>query len=176
MLDVGEAREIVLRHAKRLPSEVAAVSSAALGRVVAEDVRADIDSPPFAKALMDGYAVRAADVATPGAELRVIEEVPAGAVPTKAVGPGEAVRLFTGAPMPAGADAVVAAGEDHRVRRPRPDQRPRGEAGPARPAPRQGDGGRRRRRAGRDGAHPGGVRAARGRRPDDASPLSRPRG
>jgi molybdopterin molybdotransferase len=107
MLGVDEAREIVLKHAKRLPPAVVTVSPAALGRVVAEDVRADLDSPPFAKALMDGYAVRAADVAPAGAELRVIEEVAAGAVPAKAVGPGQAVRLFTGAPLPAGADAVV---------------------------------------------------------------------
>jgi molybdopterin molybdotransferase len=107
MLEVAQAQEIVLRHAKRLPPEIAAVMSSALGQVLAEDVCADIDSPPFAKALMDGYAVRAADVASAGVELRVVEDVPAGAVPMKSVGPGEAVRLFTGAPLPDGADCVV---------------------------------------------------------------------
>src|SRR5687768_1142070 len=107
MLAVADARETVLRHAKRLPAEVAAAGAVTLGRVTAEDVRADLDSPPFPKALMDGYAVRAADAAAAGAELRVVEEVPAGAVPTRPVEPGEAARVFTGAPMPDGADAVV---------------------------------------------------------------------
>jgi molybdopterin molybdotransferase len=80
--------------------------SSALGQVLAADVASDVDSPPFDKSLMDGYAVRAADV-TGNTELRVVEEVQAGKMPMKPVGPGEAVRLFTGAPMPAGADAVV---------------------------------------------------------------------
>ena len=71
------------------------------------DAAADRDSPPFDKSLRDGYAVRSADCAGGAAELRVVEEVPAGAVPAKAVGPGECARLFTGAPIPDGADAVV---------------------------------------------------------------------
>jgi molybdopterin molybdotransferase len=66
-----------------------------------------MDSPPFAKSLRDGYAVRSADCASPNAELKVIEEVPAGMMPTKSVGTGEASRIFTGAPLPDGADAVV---------------------------------------------------------------------
>lgn len=107
MLAVADARGVVLRYAKPLPPEVAEVTPAALGRVTAADVRADRDSPPFTKSLMDGYAVRAADVAPGPVELRVIEEVPAGRVPATRVGPGEAVRLFTGAPIPDGADAVV---------------------------------------------------------------------
>ena len=104
MLDVSAAREIVLRHCKPLWPEKDA--RPAVGRVLAEDIVADIDSPPFAKSMMDGYAVRAAD-AVSGAELSIIEEIPAGNVPTKAVGPGQAARLFTGAPVPDGADAVV---------------------------------------------------------------------
>src|SRR5579883_2120752 len=107
MLTVAEAHGVVLRHAKRLPAEVVPVAPPVLGRVLAEDVRADLDSPPFTKSLMDGYAVRAADVAGGGVELRVVEEVPAGKPPARRVGPGEAVRLFTGAPVPDGADAVV---------------------------------------------------------------------
>jgi molybdopterin molybdotransferase len=77
---------------------------AARGLVLADDVVARESVPPFANTGMDGYAVRAAD--TPGA-LRVVGELPAGRAPTIAVGPGEAIRIMTGAPMPEGADAVV---------------------------------------------------------------------
>jgi molybdenum cofactor synthesis domain-containing protein len=76
----------------------------ARGLVLAEDIVAREPVPPFANTGMDGYAVRAAD--TPGS-LRVIGELPAGRAPTIAVGPGEAIRIMTGAPMPEGADAVV---------------------------------------------------------------------
>ncbi|QDT51804.1 Molybdopterin molybdenumtransferase [Symmachiella dynata] len=78
-----------------------------LGLVLAEDIDSDVDSPPFDKALMDGYAVRAADVESGRAELRFLEEVMAGQVPTRTVEPGCATRIMTGAPLPAGADAVV---------------------------------------------------------------------
>jgi molybdenum cofactor synthesis domain-containing protein len=83
----------------------------ALGRVLAEDVVADADVPPFARAAMDGYAVRAVD--TTGAaraapkNLTCLEQVFTGQMPTRAVGPGECSEIATGAPMPAGADAVV---------------------------------------------------------------------
>lgn len=107
MLEVSDARQIVLRYAAALGPRTAALSPALLGMVIAEDVRADVDSPPFTKALMDGYAVRSSDLFSGTAELSVIEEVPAGAVPTKAVRPGQATALYTGAPIPDGADAVV---------------------------------------------------------------------
>ena len=76
------------------------------GLVLAEDVRAPIDVPPWDNSAMDGYAARGVDLQT-GASLRVIEVVAAGRFPTKTVGPGEATRLFTGAPIPAGADTVI---------------------------------------------------------------------
>jgi molybdopterin molybdotransferase len=76
----------------------------ARGLVLATDVFATEAVPPFANTGMDGYAVRAAD--TPGT-LKVVGELPAGAAPTIAVGPGEAIRIMTGAPMPDGADSVV---------------------------------------------------------------------
>ncbi|HEY1186581.1 MAG TPA: gephyrin-like molybdotransferase Glp [Gemmata sp.] len=106
MLEVADALATVLKHSKPLQTEVAALTTAALGQVLAVDIVADLDSPPFAKSLRDGYAVRSADC-TAGAELTVIEEVAAGKVPTKPVGAGEATRIFTGAPIPEGADAVV---------------------------------------------------------------------
>jgi molybdopterin molybdotransferase len=107
MLEVADALAEVLKHAKPLKSETVALTTAAIGQVLAADVTADTDSPPFSKSLRDGYAVRAADCSSSNAELKVIEEVPAGKVPTKSVGPGEASRIFTGAPIPDGADAVV---------------------------------------------------------------------
>jgi molybdopterin molybdotransferase len=83
----------------------------ALDSVLAEDIVSPLDIPPWANSAMDGYAVRAADVAGASAErpvrLRVVEHVPAGAFPTRPVGPGESARIFTGAPVPAGADSVV---------------------------------------------------------------------
>lgn len=76
------------------------------GLVLAEDVLAPIAVPPWDNSAMDGYALRGED-SRAGATLRVIEEVRAGGFPTKRVGPGEATRLFTGAPIPDGADTVI---------------------------------------------------------------------
>ncbi len=81
--------------------------SEALGRVLAEDVRARVTQPPAALSAMDGWAVRAADVATVPATLTRIGSVPAGASFDGTVGPGQTVRIFTGAPLPAGADTIV---------------------------------------------------------------------
>lgn len=104
MLDVAAAREIVLRHAKPLAPRAEPLGPDVLGETLAEDVTADIDSPPFDKSMMDGYAVRSADCGSP---LKLIGEVQAGAVAANSVGMGEAIRIFTGAPIPPGADAVV---------------------------------------------------------------------
>ncbi|WP_407047942.1 gephyrin-like molybdotransferase Glp [Methyloraptor flagellatus] len=80
---------------------------AADGRVLAEPVVAAVAIPPFTNAAVDGYALRHADLALATADgLRVVDRVQAGEAPGRAVGPGEAVRLFTGAPLPAGADTV----------------------------------------------------------------------
>lgn len=110
MLSVEEALEKVLSLFKPLePEEVDLLDS--LGRVLAEDVFADMDIPPLDNSAMDGYAVRAED--TKGASpqnprpLRIIHEVPAGYISEKAVEPGTAIRIMTGAPIPPGADAVV---------------------------------------------------------------------
>jgi molybdopterin molybdotransferase len=107
MLEVAEALAEVLRRATPLAPALAPLGPALLGRVLAEDACADGDSPPFAKSLRDGYAVRAADCKMPGAELRVAAEVAAGSEPGDAVEPGTCARIFTGAPIPDGADAVV---------------------------------------------------------------------
>lgn len=110
MLEVAEALAEVLRHAKPREPMMTPLSPGVLGRVLAADARADADSPPFDKSLRDGYAVRAADCAARNPELRYLKEVAeiaAGSVPTIPIGPGECARIFTGAPMPDGADAVV---------------------------------------------------------------------
>ncbi len=107
MLEVADALAEVLEHARPLETETCTLTPAVLGRVLASDIAADMDSPPFPKSLRDGYAVRSADCAVPGAELTVVAVIPAGVVPTRSVGAGEACRIFTGAPLPAGADAVV---------------------------------------------------------------------
>lgn len=101
MTEVADALRMVLEHTRRL---VPVSMPLALGRVLAEDLPADLDSPPFDKAMMDGYAVRTADGT---GERVIVEELPAGAVPTRAVGVSEATAIYTGAPVPAGADAVI---------------------------------------------------------------------
>ena len=79
----------------------------ALGCTLAEDVASDVDSPPHDKSVVDGYAVVAADLVGGSAEFEILEEVTAGAIPHRAVTPGRATRIMTGAPLPEGADAVV---------------------------------------------------------------------
>lgn len=109
-LSVAEARTAILDgvtplHPERHPLEDC------LGRVLAEAVTSPIDLPPWDNSGMDGFAVRAEDVrgASEAApiELRVIEDVPAGAFPGQAIRPGTAIRVMTGAPVPEGADSVV---------------------------------------------------------------------
>src|SRR6185436_10043041 len=79
----------------------------AYGRVLARDLRAGRDQPPFTASAMDGVAVRAPDLATLPARLTVIGTAPAGRRFEGVVGPGQAVRIFTGAPVPEGADTIV---------------------------------------------------------------------
>src|SRR5438132_353477 len=96
----------ILAGVPPLPSVDVAILDA-LGLVLDEEVVADRDVPPFRNSAMDGYAVRARDVADAPASLRVIGEIAAGRSPTRTVGPGEAMRIMTGAPVPEGADTVV---------------------------------------------------------------------
>lgn len=107
MITVEEAQRIVIDNAEAAAPAPAPLSTVSLGLVIAEDVVSDIDMPPFDKAMMDGYAVRSEDCAATPVELRVIEEIYAGDVPSRAVERGTAARIMTGAPMPDGADAVV---------------------------------------------------------------------
>jgi len=105
MIPVADAIQIVLDQTTSLPAESVALSDA-LGRILAENIVADSDLPPFDRAQMDGYAIRAADIANAPARLRIVGESAAGAGWHHEMRAGEAVRIMTGAPVPAGADAV----------------------------------------------------------------------
>jgi molybdopterin molybdotransferase len=114
LLSFTEARQAVEEYASQLsPSEPEMLSLLeALGLVLAEDLRADRDFPPFARSTRDGYAARAADLVTAPADLRLIGEIRAGGSAEQnsvSIGGGEAVEIMTGAPVPAGADTVVMA-------------------------------------------------------------------
>ena len=104
MLTVDDALAKILNVVTPGPVGQAPLETAR-GCVLAEDAISAVDSPPFAKSMMDGYGVRARE--TPGAPLKVIGELTAGRTSEIAVRPGEALRIMTGAPIPAGIEAVV---------------------------------------------------------------------
>jgi len=106
MISVEEARARILRDLTPLPAEQVALPQAR-GRVLAEDLAARRTQPPRDVSAMDGYALRAVDAAEAGATLAVAGEVPAGASHETPLGPGECVRIFTGAPLPDGADSII---------------------------------------------------------------------
>jgi molybdopterin molybdotransferase len=106
MISVEEARTRILTAFQPLPAVLSSLDTA-LGRVLAEDVVARVTQPPVSVSAMDGYAVRAADAAQVPVTLKQIGEAPAGGSFKGTVGPGECVRIFTGGPVPSGADAVV---------------------------------------------------------------------
>ena len=110
MISLEEARALVLSHVRLLPVETVPVLEA-VGRVAAADLASDIDIAPFAHSAMDGFAVRASELAEASpespVELDVIAEVAAGDVFEGVIGAGQCVRIMTGAPLPADADAVV---------------------------------------------------------------------
>lgn len=106
LLPVEDALARILADARPRPAETVPLAQAG-GRVLAEDVVARRDQPPFDASAMDGYAVRAADIAHVPATLRVTGESAAGRRFDGPVGPGEAVRIFTGAPVPEGADTIL---------------------------------------------------------------------
>ena len=109
-LPAGEAARRILAELRQQPPLRIPLDDA-LGGILAESVRSPLAIPPWTNSAMDGYAARADDVrgATPAAPktLRVIEVIPAGSFPTRALAPGECARIFTGAPLPAGADSVI---------------------------------------------------------------------
>ncbi len=125
LMPVDEARTRILDGVKPLASETISLGKA-LGRVLAKDVSAKRDQPPFAASAMDGYAVRFDDVATLPTSLKIFGASNAGHAFKGAVKPGTAVRILTGAPVPSGADTVVIqenterSGSDLRIYNPTP--------------------------------------------------------
>jgi molybdopterin molybdotransferase len=110
MISPDEALQIVLENVSPLGVERVSIVDA-LGRVIAEEIRSPRDIPGFDNSAMDGYAVRASDIANASEDrpvtLEVLKTVGAGAMPSAEVGPGQAVRTMTGAPISRGADAIV---------------------------------------------------------------------
>ena len=110
MLTPTEAARLILEHIAPLPAVRRSLREA-LDLVLAEPVASPIDLPPWDNSAMDGYAARGGDVAGASPErkvvLAVVESVAAGQFPARPIGPGQATRIFTGAPLPAGADTVV---------------------------------------------------------------------
>ena len=110
MLNVEEVQERILAGIGAKGSETIPILEAE-GRVLAEDISADMNVPPWDNSAMDGFAVQAADIEQAGASspvtLQVVGDLPAGTAPNRPVGPGEAIRIMTGAPVPPGADTVV---------------------------------------------------------------------
>ncbi len=106
MLTAQQALDHLLSNAKAVGESETVAMQAALGRVLAENVNSLVDVPPLDNTSMDGYAVRTADTQVSGSTLKIAQRIPAGSVGTQ-LEPGTAARIFTGAPVPPGADAVV---------------------------------------------------------------------
>ena len=106
LMPVAEARHRILADLPTMHSEQVSLTEAH-GRVLAEDVASRVTQPPLAVSAMDGYAVRADDVANVPVDLKIDGEVPAGGFHEGTISTGEAVRIFTGAALPAGTDAIV---------------------------------------------------------------------
>jgi len=106
MLSVAAAQKLIEKTIVPV-TPVAVELTQAWGQVLAEAIVATMDSPPFDKSMMDGYAVRSSDTPQAGQSLRVVERIMAGQVPQQTLQPGEAIQVMTGAPIPQGAEAVV---------------------------------------------------------------------
>jgi molybdopterin molybdotransferase len=119
MLSYEDARKKIVETVaklRRTPAIETVKLEHALGRVLAEEISADRDYPPFDRAARDGFAVRSPDCREPGAILRVVGEIRAGAAPTGSLGSGECVQIMTGAAVPSGADAVIMIEQTHTSR------------------------------------------------------------
>src|SRR4051812_7648781 len=110
MLSVRDAHARVIAAFSALPAEMVSVADAA-GRVLASAPRARLTQPPADLSAMDGYAVRAEDVPAAPTTLTLVGQAPAGGSYDHALKPGEAVRIFTGGPLPMGADSIVVPGD-----------------------------------------------------------------
>ena len=110
LMPVAQALTRITAAFEALPAETVSIAEA-VGRVSARDLAARVTQPPVAVSAMDGYAVRAADIKTTPATLKQVGESTAGGSVAGAVSQGQCVRIFTGAPVPDGADAIVIPGK-----------------------------------------------------------------
>ncbi len=110
LMNVDDAIQRILATIQRLPAQTIGVTDA-YNRILADDITAPINLPPFANSSMDGFALRSADSQQASRDnprsLRVVMDIPAGKAPDRALSPGEAARIMTGAPIPDGADCVI---------------------------------------------------------------------
>ena len=111
-LSVQNAQKIVLEHVRPGATETIALDRA-YGRVLAEDVSANRDQPPYDVSAMDGFALRSEDLSGDRTQLTIIEDIKAGDLPRTTVGSGQCARIMTGAPIPPGADAVIRVEDTH---------------------------------------------------------------
>lgn len=135
-LKISEAQHIILAAVPAMGVESVRLEQS-VGRVLAQEIRANRDLPPFDVSAMDGFALRSADVASAPATLEIIEDIKAGDLPTQTVAAGQCARIMTGAPLPPGADAVIRVEDTQEVGanrvqinksvKPQNDVRPRGE-------------------------------------------------
>jgi len=105
-LTVTDAQACILQAVKTLGIETVGIERC-LGRVLAADILANRDQPPYDVSAMDGFALRSSDLAHGAATLEIVEDIRAGEMPTKTLATGQCARIMTGAPVPQGADAVI---------------------------------------------------------------------
>jgi molybdopterin molybdotransferase len=122
-LTVAAAQQCILETMKNLGTEIVPLQQA-LGRVLAEDVHANRDQPPYDVSAMDGFVLRSADAANAPVVLEVIEDIKAGDMPQKTVQAGQCARIMTGAPVPPGADAVIRVEDTTPLKDPHPNPLP----------------------------------------------------
>ncbi len=106
MISIEQALELIEEHSRVLPTDHVPLPEA-LGCCLAADAISDVDSPPFDKSMMDGFAVRSADIQQTSTRLDIVETITAGDVPERSIVAGTAAKIMTGSPMPHGADTVV---------------------------------------------------------------------
>lgn len=106
MLTVTEARERILSHFKATATETIPLTES-VNRILATDIRADGDYPPFDNSAVDGFALRSEDASASPSTLSVVADIPAGSAPTVTLQAGQAARIMTGAQLPTGADCVI---------------------------------------------------------------------
>src|SRR5664279_5201710 len=105
-LKASEAQRVIFGSITTLGVETTKLEQS-LGRVLAEDIRANRDLPPYPASAMDGFAVCATDIVSAPVQLEIIEDINAGDMPKRIVAAGQCARIMTGAPMPQGADTVI---------------------------------------------------------------------